>query len=175
MARPASSIGRKWESGFQDAISDAEEAYGDALHGLATKVIAAKETAKTNFAAALDSTAYDAGARAGLASGVANIAFTERLAQIAETGFTTSQHPKMVAQTELRSHLPTPLGSLEALATRASGKLKLDSATKSVRRIILTTALMELVDNYSTTTTATVDEAVRNAKGAFLYGISMGT
>ena len=175
MARPASSIGRKWESGFQDAISDAEEAYGDALPGLATKVIAAKETAKTNFAAALDSTAYDAGVRAGLAPGVADIAYNERLDQIAETGFTTSQKQKMVVQTEIRRHLSTLLGSLEALATGASGKLKLDSATKSIRLMILNTALMELVDNFSTTTTATAAEAVIKANVSSLDGISVGT
>lgn len=161
MVRPASQIGKKWESAFQNAAEDASEAYGNALPKIPQAIINAKSTAKTNFAKALDASSYDASVRAGLAPGIADVAYSERLAQIEENGFTASQRAKMVAETEIRRHLSSLISAIITAADGSSGNLKFPAGLSlSLRRQIVNVALMQLRDNFSTTTTSQAAIAV---------------
>ena len=174
MVRPASSIGKKWNDAYVSAADDAAEAYGNALPGLATKIIAQKGVAKAAYATALDSASFDANVRAGLAPGVADVNYGQRLAQIEQTGFTEAQKNKLVSETEVRRHLSTLVSSIRALADGAGGNLKLPNVSDNLKNQIINVALMKFIRNFSTTTTAESAVAVIKTNVGSGYNITIG-
>ena len=174
MVRPASSIGKKWNDAYVSAADDAIEAYGNALPGLATKIIAGKGAAKAAYTAALDSASYDANVRAGLAPGVADVNNAQRLAQIEQTGFTQAQQSKLVTETEIRRHLSTLVSSVRALADGGSGNLKLPAVSNNLKNQIINVAMMKFIRNFSTTSTAEQVVAVIKANIGSADNITIG-
>ena len=174
MVRPSSSIGKKWNDAYVSAIDDAVDAYGNALPGLATKIIAAKGAAKAAYTAALDSASYDANTRAGLAPGIADVNYGQRLAQIEQTGFTQAQQNKLVSDTEIRRHLSTLIASVVALANGQAGNLKLPAVSNNLKNQIINVAMMSLIRNFSTTSTAEQVVAVIKARVDDFPDITVG-
>ena len=175
MVRPASSIGRKWESAFQESVPDAKTAFDQALPQMADGVINAKARAQTAYQAALASANYDAAVRAGFAPGVADVAYGQRLDQVAQGGFTPSQKAKMVEETVLRRHLSTLIPGIITLATGASGKLKFPSGiSDAMKNQIINVALMKYVARFTTATTPATAEAVLIANVADIDDLTLG-
>ena len=154
MVRPASSNGKKWDRAFRESVEDAKEGYEGQLAGLPDKIIAAKADAIKEYTRIVNSASYDANVRAGLTAGVADVNYGERLDQISESGFADFQQNKLVQETVLRRHLAGLLPSVIALATGASGKLKLPNVSDSLKRTIVNSAMMEISREFSTGSTA---------------------
>lgn len=176
MVRPAESIGEKWGAAVENSIPDAKRAYLDVVPTLANKIIAQKGKAKTNFSAALDSPAYDSRLRARLTVDGAGLAYSERLDQIAQTGFTESQKNKIVEDTILRRHLARQIASVVALADGATGNLKfVNGISNSFKRAIINSAMMQFVDQFTPTTTAAGIVTVLKTNIASIPDLSIGS
>lgn len=174
MVRPATSIGQKWNDAFVSSADDAIDAYGNALPNVAQGIIDGKAAAKAAYVKALDSASFDANVRAGLAPGVADVAYRQRLEQIQVTGFTDSIKSKMVSETQVRRHLGTLIPQIIGLANGQAGNLKLPDVTDTLKAQIINVAMMSLIRNFSTTSTAASVVAILKTNVADLNNISVG-
>lgn len=175
MPRNVNSLGQKWNDAAVAALADAKRAYADALPGLASKIIAAKARAKTAFSAALDAPSYDASVRAGLAPGYADVAYNERADQIAMTGFTASQKQKIVDDALVRRHLSSIIDSIVAAADGSRGNLKfVDGLSAKFKRIIINSALMKYIDNFTTSTTSSQAVGILTQNIASIDDLTLG-
>ena len=144
MVRAAESIGSKWDSALKEAIPDAKTAYGQVLATIPGKITAAKGKMKTAYAAAIDAPNFDARVTAGLAPGKADVAYNERLDQIAVTGTTEAQQAKMVEETKIRRRISTQIPAVIALFTGTSGNLKFpDGISNITKKTIVNRAAMK--------------------------------
>lgn len=175
MVRPAASIGDKWDVASRNAIPDAKTGYAAALPTMAQATIDAKAGAIVAYQASVQSAAYDQAVRAGATPGVADVAYDQRLDQIATTGFTQSQKDKLVQETLVRRHCAGLLKGVIALITGASGELAFTPSGQpdSFERFIVNQAIMKYVDRFTTNDTAATIYATLKANAANITGLEV--
>ena len=174
MVRSAAGTASKWAKAFQDAAPEAIDSYNNALPTMAAGIIAAKDTAKSNFSKALDAPSYDGNVQRGLTAAVAGAGYTDRLNQIAANGFTDAQRAKVQVETEVRRHLDSLIDSIVVAADGTSGNLKFPTGiSKTLKRQIVNTNLMKFRRAFTTSTSAEAAIAVFKANASELIDLSV--
>lgn len=148
-------IANKAEAAYQGSIPEAIAGYEAALPSMPQAIIDKKEAAKTSYEAALNSPNYDANLRAGLAIGKADVAYSERLGQIEQTGFTDSQKANIAEEVIVRRHVAGLIDSVIALFNQSTGDpVFLAGLSSATQRQIVNKLLMKNRNRLSETTTA---------------------
>jgi len=155
MVRTPEEIGDIYEAVYKLRIPAAKEGYAEELPGLANQIIAQKGSMKTAYSAALDSPQFDAAVREGLAVGKADVAYNERMDQIAETGLTESQKGHIGDEAVVRRHIAGQIASVINLFNRNSGDpVFIAGLGTGSKRSLVNTILMKRISDLSAASTA---------------------
>ena len=148
-------IAAKAEREFQHSAPRAIAGYEAKLPELPAAIIAAKAGAKAAYTKALDSPNFDASVREGLAVGVADKAYAERLGQIVESGFTDSQKQHIADETVVRRHIAGLIDSVIALFNQVSGDpVFIPGLSTRFKKQVVNTILMKRISDLSEASTA---------------------
>ena len=156
--RPIESIGRKWNDAYVSSLDDAEAAYVDKVVEAGENLSKPDTTGMMGdaYTAAVTSDAFRANVRNAFSPEVAGVAYSQRAAQIRETGTTLFQQQKMVDMTRIRRGVASEMANLIALIDAGDDVIAFKFAYSTpLKRTIANKAAMAVADRLTIPVTAT--------------------